>query len=117
MVETKLEPQRIFGSPLDVVIKDTTHQSLPLVVQHTVEYLEEFGKFMISLGCDHLLAFRWKFSTQRSVFAFGQVMACTLGININGNGVHSMSLMKCGSGVWTSLLLQRLSIDSSEFVR
>ncbi|XP_034291241.1 protein FAM13A-like isoform X2 [Pantherophis guttatus] len=37
------EPQRIFGSPLDVVIKDTTQQSLPLVVQHTVEYLEEFG--------------------------------------------------------------------------
>ncbi|XP_034291242.1 protein FAM13A-like isoform X3 [Pantherophis guttatus] len=36
------EPQRIFGSPLDVVIKDTTQQSLPLVVQHTVEYLEEF---------------------------------------------------------------------------
>ncbi|XP_039222684.1 protein FAM13A-like isoform X2 [Crotalus tigris] len=37
------EPQRIFGSPLDIVAKDTTHRSVPLVVQHTVEYLEEFG--------------------------------------------------------------------------
>lgn len=92
------EPQRIFGSPLDIDTKDTTHQSVPLVVQHTVEYLEEFGKFMISLGCDHFLPFRWTFSTQGSVFALGQEVACILGINIAGNGVHSMSLMKRGSG-------------------
>ncbi|XP_015675057.1 N-chimaerin [Protobothrops mucrosquamatus] len=37
------EPQRIFGSPLDIVAKDTTHRPVPLVVQHTVEYLEEFA--------------------------------------------------------------------------
>ncbi|KAM6442612.1 protein FAM13A-like isoform 2-T2 [Liasis olivaceus] len=37
------EPQRIFGSPLDVATQDATHRSVPLVVQHTVEYLEEFG--------------------------------------------------------------------------
>lgn len=49
------EPQRIFGSPLDIVSKD---QSVPLVVQHTVEYLEEFGKFMIPLGCDHFFSFQ-----------------------------------------------------------
>ncbi|XP_053168763.1 protein FAM13A-like [Hemicordylus capensis] len=37
------EPQRIFGIPLDNFTQDASHHHVPLVVNHMVEYLEEFG--------------------------------------------------------------------------
>ncbi|XP_013907491.1 PREDICTED: rho GTPase-activating protein gacY-like [Thamnophis sirtalis] len=66
------EPQRIFGSPLDIVTKDTTHQSVPLVVQHTVEYLEEFGLnhkglFRISGSAAKIRALRLKYDQGEEV--------------------------------------------------
>ncbi|XP_026529960.1 protein FAM13A-like [Notechis scutatus] len=66
------EPQTIFGSPLDIVIKDTTQQPVPLVVQHTVEYLEEFGLnhtglFRISGSAAKIRALRLKYDQGEEV--------------------------------------------------